>query len=128
MSKEEKKPTPGNLHLWFHSGNVVKWNGDVYIVAQVRNDHLSLLPVDYENASSHPSFTWPTKQVYKFEADKCGCGGDSEFGHEPDCDKYEDVTDETKTVDTVVVIAPHVKAWINNTMRRAMKMMSKELS
>jgi len=52
---------------YFRSGNVVAWNGGIYIVkeeAVVENRHASivLIPWDSSNCSTHPSTTWPSSK------------------------------------------------------------------
>jgi hypothetical protein len=48
-----------NLHLKFCTGNIVKWDGDLYIVSDIKDNSLTLLPLDDENVSYHPTATWP---------------------------------------------------------------------
>ena len=52
-----KKPL--DLHLKFCSGNIVEWCDELYIVAVIYEDSLTLLPLDSSNISCHPSTTWP---------------------------------------------------------------------
>lgn len=111
------------LHLKFHDGNVVKWDGDVYIVAEVLTDSLVLLPWDMDNVRCHPSTTWPKKRVYDCDPAECGYDPASAQGHTDDC-LYHDEVDTTKTVDTIKVIAPNVKALITQTLVKTSKLLT----
>jgi hypothetical protein len=43
-------------------GNVVKWEGCLYVVAEISTTRAVLLPIDFPNSSAHPSLTWPSKK------------------------------------------------------------------
>jgi len=78
-------------------GNIVRWNGDIYIVAEVEEDskfepiHCKLLSSDCSNSSAHPSRTWPD--------------------------------DPTKRIDSVEVIADNLKDFLHTLMDNAIDQM-----
>jgi hypothetical protein len=103
-----------SLRLRYQTGNVVRWSGALYIVAEIHDESLGLLPVRGTNTSCHPSSTWPTRRANLCDAEEC-----VERGHEEEC-HYEMVVDPTRTVDTVEVVARDIDAWVTGAVRAAL--------
>lgn len=104
-----------------HTGNVVKWDGGFYIVQGVQRDYdglakAHLIPIDYANMIVGVSRTFPTKRVYRCTENDY-CGGLEEY-HDDRC-AFDIVPDETKTIQTVEVVADTIKSWIMKNVQTA---------
>jgi len=53
-------------------GNVVRWNGSLYIVFKVREDAsaIDLVPLNNYNVTAHPSLTWPEDETIRVDSIK----------------------------------------------------------
>ena len=114
--------------MCFCTGEVVKWDGDLYIVAEHEDDRVVLLPFDDSNCKMYITKTFPTKR----RINCCEVGkwiDESEMGDCRCSELYEDdssvcmtqkVPDETKTIETVECVANTLQQYLNGLFKKVM--------
>lgn len=109
-----------NLIQRFRMGNVVKWVDSLYIVTEVRDESLRLIPINGENVAASPSTKWPFRTIYE-------CTGTTEPCEDgPDMYCVNNLIggcitrrepDPGKTVDTITVVARTVEELVMSRVK-----------